>query len=65
MSVDSTAETYSYNVSVYGSTPASTCEASIDCRAYGEVDAVGLSCNSVVKDHYRRARGSGHGMIHG
>lgn len=46
--------TYSYNISVFGSTAASTCDASTECRAYGETDAVGVACNSVVGDYYRR-----------
>ncbi|CAE7477037.1 unnamed protein product, partial [Symbiodinium sp. CCMP2456] len=39
---------YSYNMTVFGSTAASTCAASIDCRAYGEEDTVGETCNSVI-----------------
>eukprot|EP00439_Symbiodinium_sp_Y106_P041034 s5458_g5.t1 len=46
---------YSYNMTVFGSTAASTCAASIDCRAYGEEDTVGETCNSVIGSAYRRA----------
>jgi len=45
---------YSYNMTVFGSTAASTCAASIDCRAYGEEDTVGETCNSVIGSAYRR-----------
>ncbi|CAJ1365278.1 unnamed protein product [Effrenium voratum] len=45
---------YSYNMSVFGSTPASTCDASIDCRALGREDVVGETCNSVIGNSFRR-----------
>ncbi|CAK0862688.1 unnamed protein product, partial [Prorocentrum cordatum] len=49
---------YMHNVTIFGSTEASTCDASIECRAYGRDesidDNVGATCNSVVGSTFRR-----------
>ncbi|CAE7228301.1 Pkhd1l1 [Symbiodinium sp. CCMP2592] len=45
---------FSHNVTVFGSTSASTCAASTDCRAYGAEDTLAAGCNSVIGGAYRR-----------
>eukprot|EP00928_Gymnodinium_smaydae_P003778 TRINITY_DN11337_c0_g2_i2.p1 TRINITY_DN11337_c0_g2~~TRINITY_DN11337_c0_g2_i2.p1 ORF type:complete len:2654 (+),score=461.77 TRINITY_DN11337_c0_g2_i2:695-7963(+) len=42
---------YGHNVTLFGSTPASSCERSYDCRS---ADQYGTSCNDVFGSNYRR-----------
>jgi len=39
---------------IFGSSPASTCSASVTCRAQGRGDSAGTTCNSVLGTSYRR-----------
>ncbi|KAA0165290.1 hypothetical protein FNF31_01943 [Cafeteria roenbergensis] len=43
------------NSVIAGSTDASTCDASVTCRAVGESDVVPVGCNSVLGAKFRRA----------
>jgi len=45
---------YGYNITVLGSTSASTCDGSSECHALGELDFVGSTCYSVIGDSFRR-----------
>jgi hypothetical protein len=46
---------YGYNVTIFGSTPASSCDRSYDCKAMTASDMDGASCNSVLGTKWRRA----------
>lgn len=50
-----TSYVYMDNSRILGSTAASTCDASVDCRAMSETDTAGLACNSVLRSEFRRA----------
>jgi hypothetical protein len=39
---------------IFGSTPASTCAASVSCRAMNKTDIVGVRCSSVFGEPFRR-----------
>eukprot|EP00930_Biecheleria_cincta_P023408 TRINITY_DN1691_c0_g3_i1.p1 TRINITY_DN1691_c0_g3~~TRINITY_DN1691_c0_g3_i1.p1 ORF type:complete len:2461 (+),score=365.35 TRINITY_DN1691_c0_g3_i1:773-7384(+) len=52
--MDVTHRIYTQNVSVFGSTNASTCADSTECRALGREDVEGKTCNSVIGNAYRR-----------
>jgi len=49
---------FAHNITVFGSTAASTCDASTDCRALGSIggaaEATGAGCFSVVGNSFRR-----------